>query len=214
MRLGGPALAGEVSTLVGFGLDGNMTGIDYRTQPRSQKRDLEILAVGPDSIADGVTTVPPRTLILKGPSGCIGDSGGPLLSQKTGAVLGVYSLQNGEACLAPEIRHQVVHVPAFTQLVSEAFAAANCEPTLEPAAEASGGAAADAGAGAASGAATGLGGATDTAGETTTDGAPVKAHGKSSCAFGVAQPCAPTGSLLLLVALGALKRRAKARPGA
>src|SRR5882724_3200861 len=111
MRLGRPALVHEASVLVGYGMNATQTGIEYTTQPRRQRRDLEIEAVGPDSIADGVTSVPPRALILQGPSGCIGDSGGPLLAEATGAVLGVYSLQDGESCSAPDIRHQMVHVP-------------------------------------------------------------------------------------------------------
>lgn len=148
MRIGRPALLHEQGVLVGFGLGAAQTGIDYATQPRFQKRDLDITALGPDSLADGVTTVPPRALILKGPSGCIGDSGGPLLAQQSGAVLGVYSLQEGESCSASNVRHQMVHVPPFTSLIDEAFAAAGCLPTPEPeGAGGAGGAGAEAGAG-------------------------------------------------------------------
>jgi Trypsin len=147
MRIGRPAQLHEASVLVGYGLDAAQTGIDYVTQPRFQKRDLDIVALGPDSLADGVTTVPPRALILKGPSGCIGDSGGPLLSQQSGAVLGVYSLQEGESCSAPNVRHQMVHVPPFSALIDEAFSAAGCLPTPEPeGASGSGGAGGEAGA--------------------------------------------------------------------
>jgi secreted trypsin-like serine protease len=147
MRIGRPAQLHETSVLVGYGLEAAQTGIDYVTQPRFQKRDLDIAALGPDSLADGVTTVPPRALILKGPSGCIGDSGGPLLSQHTGAVLGVYSLQEGDSCSAPSVRHQMVHVPPFAALIDEAFNAAGCVPTPEPEGSAgAGGAAAEAGA--------------------------------------------------------------------
>jgi hypothetical protein len=132
LRLGRPAELHEASVLVGFGMDAAEAGIDYLTQARFQKRGLEVAALGPDSIDDGVTTVPPRTLIIEGPSGCIGDSGGPLLAEKTGAALGVYSLQDGESCSAPDIRHQMVHLPPFQALIDEAFAVAGGNPTPEP----------------------------------------------------------------------------------
>ena len=147
LRMGRPAQLHEAGVLVGYGLGATQTGIDYATQPRFQKRDLDIVALGPDSLADGVTTVPPRALILKGPSGCIGDSGGPLLSQQSGAVLGVYSLQEGESCTAFNVKHQMVHVPPFTTLIDEAFDAAGCLPTPEAEGSAgAGGAGAEAGA--------------------------------------------------------------------
>lgn len=131
LRVGRPARVGELGVLVGYGMDADERGIDYRTQQREQKRHLEILGVGPDSVEDGVTTVPPRTLLLEGPSGCIGDSGGPLLAESTGAILGVYSLQVGTDCAAPRVAHQVVHVPPFELLVRDAFEAAGTTPRLE-----------------------------------------------------------------------------------
>lgn len=132
IRLGRPAAAGERSVLVGFGMDETESPIDYRRQPRLQRRDLAITAVGPSSVNDGVTNVPPRSLLMRGAAGCIGDSGGPLLSQATGAVLGVYSLQEGESCTAPDVSQLLAHVPPFTALIAEAFAAAGAEPLPEP----------------------------------------------------------------------------------
>jgi hypothetical protein len=131
MRLDGPALVGEPAVLVGYGLTNGQKGIDYRTQPRARKPGLEVAEVGPDSLADGVTTAPPRTLLVNGPSGCIGDSGGPLLSSPGGAVLGVYSLQNGESCADEHVQHQLTHVSPYRALIAEAFAAADAQPTLE-----------------------------------------------------------------------------------
>ncbi|RYZ09140.1 MAG: trypsin-like serine protease [Myxococcales bacterium] len=139
MRLERPAEAGESSVLVGFGMDESEMGIDYVTQPRRQRRDLRIAAVGPSSVSEGVTTAPPRSLLLRGPSGCIGDSGGPLLSQASGAVLAVYSLQAGESCSAANVGQQLVQVQPFTALISEAFQAAGAEPLPEPEPSASGG---------------------------------------------------------------------------
>jgi hypothetical protein len=131
VRRGRPAQKGELGVLVGYGLDADERSIDHRTQEREQKRELEILGVGPDSLAEGVTVVPPRALIMDGPSGCIGDSGGPLFAESTAAVLGVYSLQVGEDCGAPQVRHQLTHLPPFELLMDEAFEAAGATPTLE-----------------------------------------------------------------------------------
>lgn len=131
LRLDGSARVGEAAVLVGYGLTDGQKGIDYRTQPRARKPGLEVAEVGPDSLADGVTTAPPRTILLNGPSGCIGDSGGPLLSSRGGAVLGVYSLQNGDSCADEHVQHQLTHVSPYRALIAEAFAAADAQPTLE-----------------------------------------------------------------------------------
>jgi hypothetical protein len=133
LRLEGPAVVGEGGTLVGFGLVQGQRELDYRYQPRANKADLEIAELGPDSLEEGVTTAPPRSLILRGPSGCTGDSGGPFLAASTGAVLGVYSLLGGGGCEADDAYHQLVHVPPFHALIAEAFAAADAVPTPEPA---------------------------------------------------------------------------------
>jgi hypothetical protein len=132
MRLGRPAQLHEAVTLVGYGLTENEQVIDYITQPRLQKRGLEVTGIGLDSIDDGVTTVPPRVLFMDGPSGCTGDSGGPLLAESSGAVIGVYSLLRGGSCLATAGRSSLVHVPPFQSLIDEAFAASGAEPVLEP----------------------------------------------------------------------------------
>jgi hypothetical protein len=133
MRLESPAVVGESGSLVGFGLVREQRVLDHRDQPRASKADLEIAELGPDSLEEGVTTAPPRSLILRGPSGCIGDSGGPFLAASTGAVLGVYSLLRGNDCEGDNAYHQLVHVPPFQALIAEAFAAAEAVPTLEPA---------------------------------------------------------------------------------
>lgn len=132
MRIGRPAEFGELGAIVGFGLDAGQLGIDYATQPRLRRGGLAIAGVGPDSLEDGVTTVAPRMLVLDGPSGCIGDSGGPFLAETSGAVLGVYSLQQGESCTAANVRQHLVHLPPFELLINDAFAAAGAEPLPEP----------------------------------------------------------------------------------
>jgi trypsin len=142
MRLGRPALAHETAVLVGYGTSASSGYIDYKTQLRQQKRGLEVTAVGPDSIDDGVIDTPPRVLNVDGPSGCVGDSGGPLLAEASGAVLGVYSLQGGGGCSSQSVHSHLVHVPPYQGLIDKAFAAAGCEPVpeLTPAAGGAGGA--------------------------------------------------------------------------
>ncbi|HYJ11305.1 MAG TPA: trypsin-like serine protease [Polyangiaceae bacterium] len=132
LRLGRSAEFGELGMMVGFGLETGQLGIDYREQPRLRKAGLVVAGVGPDSLEEGVTTVAPRSLIVDGPCGCIGDSGGPLMAESSGAVLGVYSLQQGESCTADDVRQHLVHVPPFQRLILDAFAAAGAEPLPEP----------------------------------------------------------------------------------
>jgi hypothetical protein len=195
--------------LVGYGLDENDLGIDYRTQPRRQKRDLIVAAVGPDSISDGVTTVPPRAVILEGPSGCVGDSGGPLLSQETGALLGVYSLLAGSTCEAKNAYQQLVHVPPFQALIDDAFAAAMAEPLLEPEPElgaggaSPGAAGADAGAGGSTKVDDPAGGAAAAADEPTPRAPPKH----SGCALSSPKQSPCTAAVALLGALAFVRRR-------
>lgn len=216
LRLGRSAQPQEAAVLVGYGLQDEQETIDYRDQPRAQKRDLEIEAVGPDSIADGVTTVPPRSIILDGPSGCIGDSGGPLLSQETGAVLGVYSLQQGNSCSASNVRHRMTHVPPFQALIDEAFAAAGCEPLLEdaPAAGSAGAPSEPAAQAGAAGEPSGAGGASaiNTAGAPDTTPTEADPAPRSSCGFVKPRNDQRTGQHLLALLAGAAAFRRWRRP--
>jgi hypothetical protein len=161
LRIGGRALRDEPVTLVGYGLDDAMSEsgiLQVSTQTRTRQTGLVIADVGPDSV-ESVTTAPPRTVVVEGPSGCVGDSGGPLLARESGAVIGVYSLLAGTSCLSPDVRHLFGHVPVFRALADDAFAAADAEPTPEASvAPAAGGASQGAGGGA-GGPAAGPGGA-------------------------------------------------------
>jgi hypothetical protein len=133
LRLDGRAQRGEAVTLVGYGLDETMDPrdpFDLRLQERTRRAGLTIAAVGPDSV-DDVTSTPPRMIVLNGPSGCLGDSGGPLINGETHALLGIYSLLDGETCVAPNVRHLFGHLPSFLVLTEQAFAAAEAEPVLE-----------------------------------------------------------------------------------
>jgi len=131
LRLGRPAERGETTLLVGYGVTKEGQRIDYLRQKRAQKRGLTIAGVGPDSVSSGVSNVAPRSILIQGPSGCVGDSGGPLLAQDTGALLGVYSLLEGASCESVDVLHHFVHVPAFGDLIDRAFTAAGESPQLE-----------------------------------------------------------------------------------
>ncbi|HTQ03587.1 MAG TPA: trypsin-like serine protease [Polyangiaceae bacterium] len=141
LRENGRASIGEAVTLVGYGFDNAMsTGsvLDVTTQPRTHNDTLVIGDVGPSG-DDGVTSAPPRSIVVNGPAGCIGDSGGPLIANATGAVLGVYSLLDGATCLANDARNLFTHVPDFGVLAAQAFQAAGATPTPEPSGAATGG---------------------------------------------------------------------------
>jgi hypothetical protein len=211
MRIRKPAEFGELGMIVGFGLSAGQLGIDHATQLRMRRGGLTIAGVGPDSLEEGVTTVAPRMFIVDGPSACVGDSGGPFLSEATGAVLGVYSLQQGESCAAENVRQHLVHVPPFERLIMDAFAAAGAQPLPEP--EATGGQASQAGAGGNE--------AQPTAGEGRAGGAAGEGPAEeladelddSGCSFSNAAPRADIewAGLLLLGGLSAA-RRAGRRP--
>jgi hypothetical protein len=133
LRQNARARFGEAVTLVGYGFDTMMASgneLDYTTQPRTHNAHLTVADVGA-ATDDGISSAPPRTLVVEGPSGCVGDSGGPLIASDTGAVLGVYSLLNGTSCLAPDAQNFFTHVPDFGALAGQAFAAANAMPTPE-----------------------------------------------------------------------------------
>ncbi|HEY3498809.1 MAG TPA: trypsin-like serine protease, partial [Polyangiaceae bacterium] len=134
LRMSGRARRGEPATIVGYGLDEDMVQqgrLDLRTQVRLHNDELTIEEVGPPSSDDLVTVVPPRTLLVTGPSGCFGDSGGPLLARDSNAVLGVYSLMAGADCTAKTARHLFVHFPDFQALTRDAFELAGHEPIAE-----------------------------------------------------------------------------------
>jgi hypothetical protein len=218
MRLGRPALPHEAAALVGYGTGAKDEYIDYRTQPRQQKRGLEVAAVGPDSIDDGVTDIPPRLLKLAGPSGCDGDSGGPLLAESSGAVLGVYSLEGGGGCSSQLVHSYLVHVPPYQGLIDEAFAAAGCEPlpeSMPPAGGANEGGAGGAtgragseGAGENAGPSSGSGGVAGAAGETAEEpGATPQDDKRSGCALVAASRDSAGWRSVVLLAFGALRRR-------
>ena len=130
LRRGRPALEGEAVIAVGYGAErSGPQGVDFETQKR-RRSDLTIAGVGSDS-ASAIATVPPRSVVIEGPSACLGDSGGPLLAEATNALLAVHSLIEGD-CTAPETRSFFTHVPPLWPWVERAFEAAEATPLLEP----------------------------------------------------------------------------------
>jgi hypothetical protein len=147
LRVDGRANLAEEVTLLGYGLDDAMYErglVPSEDLERNRRDDLVISDVGPEA-AEDATSAPPRTIVLEGPSGCLGDSGGPLLARDTRAVLGVYSVLAGSSCLQANVRHWFSHVPSFKLLVRDAFEAAGSEPVVETEAGGAAGAAGDRG---------------------------------------------------------------------
>lgn len=84
VRLDGDVTKGELITAVGWG----MTEETRQPSQRQQRNNVRITSVGPDRSAFmGV----PSNEFEVGESTCSGDSGGPAIAQKTGAVVGVVS---------------------------------------------------------------------------------------------------------------------------
>lgn len=80
VRLTGTATKAEKATIVGWGV----TERGPQPTTRQQRTDVEIEDVGP------APQLGPKE-VLVGEGSCSGDSGGPLLAQETGAVIGVLS---------------------------------------------------------------------------------------------------------------------------
>jgi hypothetical protein len=130
LRVGVGTQAGQVVTLVGYGLN-ETPNRDWRTNPRKRLSGQLVRAVGPDSIQEGLGDARPRTLLLEGPSACQGDSGGPALSEPGDAIIGVFSLIEGGECQRVGVDLQYVHLSPFETLIRAAFAAALAEPWIE-----------------------------------------------------------------------------------
>jgi hypothetical protein len=125
VRLGHGVSIGEMMTIVGYGQTEQTV-----SEGRHRRTGRRVLDVGISSCGPGSSTTPPETFVL-GEGPCHGDSGGPALSEETGAVTGVYSLSLAPSCLSIGIRNTFTVVPTFEPLIREALEFAGREPVIE-----------------------------------------------------------------------------------
>ena len=123
VRIDSRVQIGETVSVVGYGLTDDPPPVGELVM-RRWRRDLHVLAVE----QDGFEKTRPRTFAL-GESVCMGDSGGPALSEQ-GAVLGVYST-NVAGCTGSGARNFFTMLSGFAPLIREAYAAAGATPWLE-----------------------------------------------------------------------------------
>lgn len=125
VRLEGKASVSEKVTLVGWGI----TDVTAEPPVRQQRKGVEIEAVGP------APNLGPKELQI-GEGSCSGDSGGPLLSEKSGAVVGVLSRGgNGKDTAPPDSclggSNVYTSTGAHAALVRAAFEKTGEKPWLE-----------------------------------------------------------------------------------
>jgi hypothetical protein len=126
LRLERDVAVGEVMTVIGYGLTDHPVNTD-----RYRRDGLQVLAVGPDNTSEGAGTVTPRAFTT-GVGPCIEDQGGPVLSEETGAVAGIYARPLlGYDCFAPDQLNLFTKVAPYASLIREAFVAAGAVPIEE-----------------------------------------------------------------------------------
>lgn len=123
IRVFDPITVGEHLTIVGYGAGGSAVG-------RQRVDGLPVLSVGPDQPTVSDTSATPPRSFAAGRSVCAGDSGAPAISEGSGAILGVASLESGK-CESPDVRNFFAQIRAHPLLVADAFAAAGHEPWYE-----------------------------------------------------------------------------------
>jgi hypothetical protein len=132
LRLDGDVHVGETTVAVGWGQLGD------GSQPfiRQQRRDVAINRVGPSDLLPTLTASDfqiPESI-------CGGDSGGPVLDQASGAVIGVVS-RGGNSDDPTEATHgantcinannTITKLPPFRAVFDQGFAATGTSPKLE-----------------------------------------------------------------------------------
>ncbi len=135
IRLDNPTTYGELVSAWGYGL----TSVVNDPFALRVRHDADIVGIGPDSPTSTAQLAPVRSLRI-GPDDitCNGDSGGPLLSEATGAVIGMASLGNEANFSMPTCTNGGTpdttgpRLAAYAALAMQAFTAAGATPTLEP----------------------------------------------------------------------------------
>ena len=133
IRLDAPPKVGDTVTSVGWGV----TEILDSPLTRQMRKDVPILGVGPSRFAGASSDIPDGEFLV-GEDTCHGDSGGPALDSKTGAVLGVVSVvisdhsgaTTGQGCVAPAW-NKFSGLWAHKDTILAAFADAGAVPWLE-----------------------------------------------------------------------------------
>jgi hypothetical protein len=122
LRLGGTAARAEPLTMVGYGLGGNGR--------RGKRTGIQLIDIGRSEYYDRASTAPPDTLLLPR-SACPGDSGAPVVSDDTGALVGIVSRTLGEDCEQATTYTIATQLAPYADLLSRAFERASAEPVLE-----------------------------------------------------------------------------------
>ena len=126
VRLDRMAARREQAYALGYGETDVVENRGYRLV-----REVQVIDVGPSSTAEALRTASPRTFVV-GEGPCKGDSGGPAFSADTGALLGVFSLNENDDCSAVGIRNVYTSLSPYSKLILDAFDKAGAEPLLEP----------------------------------------------------------------------------------
>lgn len=158
IRLTRPTAVGETMTLIGYGVtrdlvpaqgdaDGgdaslaNADGGDANPADagsldsgggvveRHRREGVPVLELGDNRFNAGAGGIATGTLLL-GPGMCRGDSGGPAISEATGAIVGVGSLIQQESCASSTTSIYTL-VAEYYDLVLEAFIHAGSGPWIE-----------------------------------------------------------------------------------
>jgi hypothetical protein len=134
IRLTRPTSVGETMTLIGYGETGETGATVEQTDAdvpleRRRRESVPVLDVGANRFGSAAGGVAPGMLLL-GPGMCQSDSGGPAVSEATGAIVGVGSVVSDRICSEDTVS-AYVQVAEYYGLVLEAFARAGAEPWLE-----------------------------------------------------------------------------------
>jgi hypothetical protein len=115
VRVDRPVVAGEEVSVVGYNV----------LEPSRRRRShLPVLAVGPDDLSQGAGDLVPRAFLL-GEGPCQGDTGGPAISEDTGALVGLLSFTtNGRDWDCAGDRHLYTKIAPFVALLEQALGAA------------------------------------------------------------------------------------------
>jgi hypothetical protein len=131
LRLDGDVVKGESLVTVGWGVASDQ----IEPSKRRQRRGVKVVRVGPDAEIPTLT----KSEFLFDESICLGDSGGPIFSEQTGAIVGVVSRggngadpnRGGPAATCVQADNVGTKLSPFRELVMQGFEKAGDRPILE-----------------------------------------------------------------------------------